>query len=140
KFRSDRLREDEKMELEKRTRHQENSFDHQQLSSMNTTTIQQQVKNRIEEQTIDRVLSLVSVTFQGRNKRTKFVEGPFPQFNQSLSLELIPPRNDFSPDTLNLIDEQLYFDLFDVITFDNAKDSREYNTINQRNEYRWLGS
>lgn len=80
------------------------------------------------------------VTFEDKSKRTTFVEGPYPQFNQTLEIEFIPDNNDFSPQALKMVDKSLYFNIFDVVTLDNTKDAREHNTISQRNEYRWLGS
>ncbi|KAL9654001.1 hypothetical protein ABK040_014210 [Willaertia magna] len=88
----------------------------------------------------DRLLSFVAVTFDGKVEKTKPVEGPFPQFNQTLSINLNVPRNDFSPDTLRNFDKELYFDIFDEITIESLRDERDYNSINQRAELRWLGS
>lgn len=86
------------------------------------------------------MLSFVAINFDGDIQRTKSVEGPFPQFNQTLSIPLKTVNNDYSPESLKLIDKEIYFDVFDEITVEGLRDERDYNTINQRAEFKWLGS
>ncbi|KAJ3124071.1 Coiled-coil and C2 domain-containing protein 2A [Nowakowskiella sp. JEL0407] len=90
------------------------------------------------------VRSYVEITFQRKRARTTISEGPNPQWNQTLMLEINPPNGDFSPDSLmdgDMGTENLYFNLFDEYLVDMLKDDRERErTIHQKRERNWLGS
>ncbi|KAJ3196677.1 Coiled-coil and C2 domain-containing protein 2A [Irineochytrium annulatum] len=89
------------------------------------------------------VRSYIEVSFQNRKVRTAVYEGPNPQWNETLSLEVIAPGNDFSPD--KILDsevgmELIYFNLFDEILVDMIQDERERdNFVHHRRERNWLG-
>ncbi|KAJ3213859.1 Coiled-coil and C2 domain-containing protein 2A [Dinochytrium kinnereticum] len=89
------------------------------------------------------VRSYLEISFQRVKVRTNVVEGPNPQWNETLSLEVKAPNNDFRPE--NLLDndvgmEMVYFNLFDEIMVDMVRDDREKdNVIHQRRERNWLG-
>lgn len=101
---------------------------------------QLQADEEMRQRLKERVFSFLSVTFQGQNKRTRAIEGPFPQFNETIELDFKAPNDDFSPDSVKFVDQQLYFDLFDEITVDTLKNDSDLYLLNQRNENRWLGS
>ncbi|KAJ3105635.1 Coiled-coil and C2 domain-containing protein 2A [Phlyctochytrium planicorne] len=75
--------------------------------------------------------------------RSSVVEGPNPQWNETLSLEVRAPNNDFRPESILDNDigmEMVYFNLFDEIMVDMVKDDRDKDTIiHQRKERNWLG-
>ncbi|KAG2393318.1 hypothetical protein C9374_006849 [Naegleria lovaniensis] len=148
-YRQERLKNASELGLEMQmaNRMQENGatsiYEHDQATSGgNKETINYITMSRAnQEQTLpDRLLSFVAVTFDGEMQRTKSVEGPFPQYNQTLTLNLQTPNNDYSTEALKLIDKEIYFDVFDEITVEGLKDERDYNAINQRAEFKWLGS
>ncbi|KAI9317369.1 hypothetical protein DFJ73DRAFT_635749, partial [Zopfochytrium polystomum] len=85
----------------------------------------------------------VEVSFQRRKVRTSITDGPNPTWNESLTLPLRPPGDDFRPE--NLLDstvgmEQIFFNVFDEYLVDLVEDERERDIeIHQRRERNWLG-
>ncbi|XP_069688134.1 coiled-coil and C2 domain-containing protein 2A [Periplaneta americana] len=87
------------------------------------------------------VRPFVEVSFQGVSARTTAAEGANPTWNQDLQLPLKPPSGDYSPGSLQSIQDNLYLHLFDEIVVDLLEDDRMRETnIHQRLERNWLGS
>jgi len=88
----------------------------------------------------ERLVPFVEVRFQGKVQRTRRMEGPNPQWNENVTIPFSPPNNDWSFQTLEAVQDSVSINLFDEMTFNNARDDRERNTIYQRIEQRWVGS
>ncbi|XP_021920038.1 coiled-coil and C2 domain-containing protein 2A isoform X3 [Zootermopsis nevadensis] len=87
------------------------------------------------------VRPFVEVSFQGVSVRTTTAEGANPTWNQDLQLSLKSPSGDYSPGSLQSIQDNLYLHLFDEIVVDLLEDDRMRETnIHQRLERNWLGS
>ncbi|KAL8612721.1 hypothetical protein ACOMHN_025372 [Nucella lapillus] len=83
----------------------------------------------------------VEVMFQRNTVRTSAGEGPNPSFNEELELPLQAPNDDFSPNTLQTVQDSIYLNLFDEVVVDVLEDERERETaIHQRLEKKWLGN
>lgn len=67
-------------------------------------------------------------------------EGPSPTWSESIFLPFVPPRNDFSPNNLKAMRDELYLNLFDeVIVEGETNDYRTEDLTFQRREKRYLG-
>lgn len=89
----------------------------------------------------DLVCPFVEVMFQRSRVRTRRGEGPNPSFNEELELVLRVPNDDYSPSSLQAIEDIIFINLFDEVTVDVLEDNRERETnIHQRIEKKWLGS
>ncbi|XP_065666713.1 coiled-coil and C2 domain-containing protein 2A isoform X3 [Hydra vulgaris] len=87
------------------------------------------------------VRPFVEVMFQGVFLRTSVGEGAWPNWNEDLILPFKPPNNDYSSDSLHLVKDKIFINLFDEVMIDLLLDQRERETnIHQRVEKRWLGS
>ena len=86
----------------------------------------------------------VEISFQRRRCRTLISEGPNPQWNETLVLDVKPPNNDFRPESLldsEVGMELIYFNIFDEFLVDLIADERDReNEIHQRRERNWIGS
>ncbi|KAJ3279724.1 Coiled-coil and C2 domain-containing protein 2A [Borealophlyctis nickersoniae] len=70
----------------------------------------------------------VEVTFQRRRTRTAISEGPNPQWNETLYLDVEAPGDDFRPESLldsEVGVENMYFNLFDEYFVDMIQDDRD---------------
>ena len=74
----------------------------------------------------------VEACFQRQTCRTSTAEGAEPTWNETLSINLRAPNDDYSPSSLTKIDENIYLNLFDEIPVEVDDDIRL--------EKRWLGS
>jgi coiled-coil and C2 domain-containing protein 2A len=85
----------------------------------------------------------VEVSFQRRKSRTSVSEGPNPQWNETLSLSLETPGNDFLPSSILESEvgmELIYVNLFDENIVNINQDDRNRDLeIHQRKERNWLG-
>ncbi|KAJ9583994.1 hypothetical protein L9F63_021664, partial [Diploptera punctata] len=87
------------------------------------------------------VRPFVEISFQGISVRTTVAEGANPTWNQELQLPLKPPSDDYSPGSLQSIEDNLYLHLFDEIVVDLLEDDRLRETnVHHRLERNWLGS
>ncbi|XP_076317683.1 coiled-coil and C2 domain-containing protein 2A-like isoform X2 [Tachypleus tridentatus] len=87
------------------------------------------------------VRPFVEVLFQKETVRTYVSDGPQPTWNQELELSLRAPNEDYSPSSLETIEDTIYFSLFDEVVVDMLEDETERDTVvHQRLERRWLGS
>ncbi|KAJ3413142.1 Coiled-coil and C2 domain-containing protein 2A [Chytridiales sp. JEL 0842] len=90
------------------------------------------------------VRTYVEITFQRRRCRTAVAEGPNPYWNETLTLDVKPPGNDFRPQSLldsEVGMEMVYFNVFDEFLIDMIEDEREREVeIHQRKERNWIGS
>jgi coiled-coil and C2 domain-containing protein 2A len=80
------------------------------------------------------VNTFVQVTFQGRTKRTQCSSGPSPIWKEQLQLPFIPAMNDFSPQKLAQIRDEVHITLFDEVI------SEEDGVRVERAEKRFIGS
>ena len=80
------------------------------------------------------VNTFVQVTFQGRTKRTQCSSGPSPIWKEQLELPFIPSMNDFSPQKLAQIRDEVHITLFDEVV--NEEDGVRV----ERAEKRFIGS
>ncbi|CAB4064698.1 CC2D2A [Lepeophtheirus salmonis] len=80
--------------------------------------------------------------FQGESVRTSSSPGPNPAWNQQLTLNFKSKNNDYSPDSLNKVNDALHLHLFDEIIVDLSPESSDdcEDQIYQRFERKWLGS
>ncbi|XP_015783805.2 coiled-coil and C2 domain-containing protein 2A-like [Tetranychus urticae] len=85
-----------------------------------------------------RVSPFVEVVFQRQIERTNTAYGAQPTWNETLSLALKAPNDDFSPSNLITINDWVYLNLFDEISINSNDTSGAI--ISQRLERRWLGS
>jgi hypothetical protein len=87
------------------------------------------------------VNSFVEVAFQQNKQRTSSQEGSNPQWNESVTLKFEPPNNDYRPENLQNVRDNIYLNIFDEVTIDMIKDEREREKqIHQRKERKWLGT
>ncbi|TPX38611.1 hypothetical protein CcCBS67573_g10709, partial [Chytriomyces confervae] len=99
---------------------------------------------KMTDEQLPTVRSYVEVSFQGRKARTSVFEGSNPHWNETLSLDVKPPNNDFKPESIldsEVGMERIYFQLFDELLVDIIEDDRdrEYE-IHQRRERNWIGT
>ncbi|TPX36153.1 hypothetical protein SmJEL517_g01415 [Synchytrium microbalum] len=89
------------------------------------------------------VKPFVEISFQSQRARTTCSEGPNPIWDETLSLDVQVPNNDFRPDMLmesELPSELIWFHLFDEIIIDLVDDERDRNEYSHfRRERNWLG-
>ena len=85
----------------------------------------------------------VEISFQRKKVRTSVADGPNPTWNESLTLNVRPPGDDFRPENLlesNVGMELIYFNIFDEFMVDLVEDERDRDyEIHQRRERNWLG-
>ncbi|VDI43750.1 coiled-coil and C2 domain-containing protein 2A [Mytilus galloprovincialis] len=86
-----------------------------------------------------RVQPFVEVMFQHNTVRTSTGDGPNPSYNEELTLPFRAPNGDYSPSSLQTIDDNVYLNLFDEVLVDIDKDDRQSQTVHQRIERKWLG-
>lgn len=87
------------------------------------------------------VRPFVEAVFQGNFSRTTVADGPNPSWNEELILPFTAPNNDYSPETLQTVNDVVYLNLFDEVIFNILQDDRQQSTnIHQRLERHWLGS
>lgn len=67
-------------------------------------------------------------------------EGSFPEWNETLSVPFVLPNEDFRPESLQDICEDVHFNLFDEYAVDLIEDDRmREKNISVRKERNWLG-
>ncbi|KAJ3198266.1 Coiled-coil and C2 domain-containing protein 2A, partial [Entophlyctis luteolus] len=115
------------------------------LRGMNVPTRKiEQLLNTDDRDKQVRVQSYVEVSFQEQKTRTQVFEGPNPHWNETLFLDVKPPNNNFSPESLldsEVGMERIYFHIFDESLVDINQDDRDRDfEIHQRRERNWLGS
>jgi coiled-coil and C2 domain-containing protein 2A len=86
------------------------------------------------------VNAFVEVTFGDSRHRTHVCEGANPVWNEALTLDFIPPNNDFSTKNLLAIRDEVCFNVFDEVIMSLPKDDRSEMVVHERRERRWLGS
>lgn len=87
------------------------------------------------------VRPFVEAVFQGNFSSTTVADGPNPSWNEQLTLPFRAPNNDYSPETLQTVNDVVYLNLFDEVVFNILQDDRQLSTnIHQRLERHWLGS
>lgn len=87
------------------------------------------------------VRPFIEVMFQGNFLRTTVAEGAFPSWNEDLILPFKSPNNDYTTDSLQMVKDKIYVNLFDEVVVDMLVDDRLRPTnIHHRIEKRWLGS
>ena len=87
------------------------------------------------------VQALVEMHFQHAKQATTIAESSHPQWNETLSLPLSPPGNDFRPEILQNIRDDIYINVFDEYVVDLIQDDRDRNrNVHQRRERNWLGT
>lgn len=83
----------------------------------------------------------VEVSFQSHMETTTVATGTSPSWNQQLFLPFVPPKNDFSPESLQSCKDELTFHVYDQVLTDVLNDERKRDThIHKRRDRRWLGS
>lgn len=83
----------------------------------------------------------MEIQFQRNKQRTSCQEGPSPQWNESVTLQFEPPNNDYRPENLQNVRDNIYLNIFDEVTIDMLQDDRERsNKVYQRKERKWLGT
>lgn len=83
----------------------------------------------------------VEIQFQHRKVRTAAGDGPNPCWNETLTLPFEPPGMDFRPENLQVVRDNVYFNIFDEFVVDlNVDDRDRRHRINQRKERNWLGT
>lgn len=86
------------------------------------------------------VRPFIEAMFQRHVHATSVAEGPNPSWNEELCIPFRAPNNDFSPASLQTMNDCLYLNLFDEFVIDIIQDDREHSsTIHRRIERRWLG-
>ncbi|XP_019860663.1 PREDICTED: uncharacterized protein LOC109588989 [Amphimedon queenslandica] len=83
------------------------------------------------------VQSFVEVRFGKESSKTASAHGPYPHWNEELTLPFCPPDDDFSPLALQKISHELEIHLYDEITVNISMDEVQRH---QRLEKKWLGS
>ncbi|KAJ7367418.1 Coiled-coil and C2 domain-containing protein 2A, partial [Desmophyllum pertusum] len=79
--------------------------------------------------------------FQGQVDSTTVADGPNPSWNEEIIIPFRAPNNDYSPETLQTVNDVVYLNLFDEVVFNILQDDRQQSTnIHQRLERHWLGS
>ncbi|KAJ7389194.1 Coiled-coil and C2 domain-containing protein 2A, partial [Desmophyllum pertusum] len=90
---------------------------------------------------IPQVRPFVEAVFQGQFSSTTVADGPNPSWNEELIIPFRAPNNDYSPETLQTVNDVVYLNLFDEVVFNILQDDRQQSTnIHQRLERHWLGS
>ncbi|XP_040568935.2 coiled-coil and C2 domain-containing protein 2A [Lepeophtheirus salmonis] len=111
-------------------------------SSHSSTSLKTSVSGSKEILRESKVNSFVEARFQGESVRTSSSPGPNPAWNQQLTLNFKSKNNDYSPDSLNKVNDALHLHLFDEIIVDLSPESSDdcEDQIYQRFERKWLGS
>lgn len=98
-----------------------------------------------------RLTPFVSVSFQNNVKTTNIAQGPNPSWNEEVEVPFSAPNNDYSPDTLQTVDDTLFVHIFDRVVTDASVDNRDRNEVGEssgaatgvvahRIQNHWLGS
>ena len=88
-----------------------------------------------------RARTFVEVRFQDNAVRTSTVDGGAPMWKQSLSLPITAPQDDFSPNNIDQINDQIFFTLFDEVSQDDKSRGGHFeDESTERIERRFLGS
>jgi hypothetical protein len=88
-----------------------------------------------------RARTFVEVRFQDTAVCTTSVDGGAPNWKQSLSLEIRPPHDDFSPQSMETLHDHIYFTLFDEMVEDDSQRGGYFeDESTERVEKRYLGS
>ena len=95
-------------------------------------------KNRDIAERVVECQSQMEVKFQNRILKTSVSNGSNPHWNQTLVFEFRPPNNQFVPSVISKCDDQIYFNLFDIITVSESDSSQSKKIA--AFEKRWLGS
>ncbi|XP_048583350.1 coiled-coil and C2 domain-containing protein 2A isoform X3 [Nematostella vectensis] len=87
------------------------------------------------------VRPFIEAVFQGEFARTSVAGGPNPSWNEQLIIPFRAPKDDYSPENLQTVDDVLFLNLFDEKVYDILQDERQRGTsVHQRLERHWLGS
>jgi hypothetical protein len=85
----------------------------------------------------------VEIRFQGQKSATTPIQGPSPQWNQMLHVQVDAPRGEFSPSVLMGISDQLHINVFDRLQTSTKLDAIDDPTgsgVIKHDERRWMGS
>jgi len=86
---------------------------------------------------------VAEIRFQGQKSATSAIQGPSPQWNQMLQVQVDAPRGEFSPSVLMGMDDKLHINVFDRVQtskrLDSIDDPTGSGSINH-DERRWMGS
>ena len=86
---------------------------------------------------------ITEIRFQGQKSATSAIQGPSPQWNQMLQVQVDAPRGEFSPSVLMGMDDKLHINVFDrlqtVKRLDSIDDPTGSGSINH-DERRWMGT
>eukprot|EP00762_Andalucia_godoyi_P001174 ANDGO_02017.mRNA.1 hypothetical protein NAEGRDRAFT_77673 len=93
-----------------------------------------------EPEDISLLHPFVEVTFQGKRARTSSSQGSRPLFNETVQLPFNPPNDDYSPDVLRLVREEIFINVYDEVTSELVMDERDTNLFYERRERRYLGN
>ncbi|CAM9315544.1 unnamed protein product [Ectocarpus fasciculatus] len=96
-------------------------------------------KNKLSEK--QRARTFIEVSFQDNTVCTTSVNGAAPNWKQSLSLDIRAPHDDFSPQSMETLQEDIYFTLFDEIIEDDSQRGGYFeDESTERIEKKYLGS
>ncbi|XP_066919925.1 coiled-coil and C2 domain-containing protein 2A-like [Clytia hemisphaerica] len=110
-------------------------------SNTTTTTDDRTGYNPATAEVKSMVRPYVEVMFQGNFLKTTVADGAFPNWNEDLIIPFKPPNDDYNTDSLQMVKDKIYINLFDEVVIDMLADDRLRETnIQQRIEKRWLGS
>lgn len=85
----------------------------------------------------------VEMRFQGKKSATAAIQGPSPQWNQMLHVQVDAPRGEFSPSVLMKMSDKLHINVFDRLQTSSKLDSIDDPTGSgciTHDERRWMGS
>lgn len=146
-YRASRMKLEEMKQIEKRRRTRRFEGETGEAATGEATreeleSAEQEAKTAtmIAKQNQNSVYSFAQITFQKNQESIRPIAGPNPQFNENVCFDFVAPGGDFSPENLKLVQDKIFIDVFDELTIANVKDDRNYNTISERIEVRWLGS
>ncbi|KAI8809764.1 hypothetical protein BJ742DRAFT_738029 [Cladochytrium replicatum] len=90
------------------------------------------------------VRSYMEASFQNKRGKTSVCDGPNPQWNEVVELEISAPNNDFRPESIlngEISLQYICLNLFDEYSVDMIEDDRDRDRkIHQRRERNWLGN
>ncbi|XP_076825165.1 coiled-coil and C2 domain-containing protein 2A-like isoform X2 [Clavelina lepadiformis] len=85
------------------------------------------------------VAPFVAISFQDNVVTSSVAQGPSPSWNEELQVPFFAPNNDYSPSSLQTVDDIIYLHLFDRIV-EESQSEEDSSITTRKMQNHWLGS